>query len=121
MQIPVYQIHNVLKVYTRQLIRRSIPESQDNTDSANRSGMSPEGRREGLIDRITNNIIHKVTRIDARDQPQNPVTLISTSDPPSSEGWKERQFAYNVIDENNEKKKHTLSLEDSGFLIRPFE
>jgi hypothetical protein len=117
MQIPVYQIHNVLKVHTRQLIRSKIPKSRD---TANRSGMPSEGRREGLIDRITNDIIHKITQIDDRNQSQTPVTLTSTpgKHPPSFEGWKKSQFTYNVIDENNEKKKRALSLENSVFFDR---
>ena len=61
MQIPSYQIQNVLKVYSRQLSQGKIP-GRNNIANANKISadsvtISPEGKRQAIIDKVASNIV----------------------------------------------------------------
>ena len=127
MNISNYQMHNVLKVYTRQLSRnrtseyRGLKTSKPASDSIS---ISAEAKREAINDRITNEIVDRITRKgpqtdidrDIVDQLTNEIDGQGAFD--QSNG---SDFVYNVIDADREKEKTRLSVEDSDFLVKRLE
>jgi hypothetical protein len=114
MQVSAYQIHNVLKDYSRQLILSRISERNS---SSSRSGIS-DSKRQVVIEKISKSIILKLARIDSDEdhgsgspEPQRKTT----------EDHKEILFFYNVIDPDNQKKTCSLSVEHPVFLMKKFD
>ena len=65
MQIPSYQIQNVLKVYSRQLsqgkiLSRSNKFGSDIKTSADSVTISSEGKRQAIIDKVAANIVDRI-------------------------------------------------------------
>ncbi|MFH2090850.1 MAG: DVU0524 family FlgM-associated protein [Pseudomonadota bacterium] len=124
MQIPSYQIQNVLKVYSRQLSQGKILSrnkfgSADKI-SADSVSISSEGKRKAIIDKVAANIVDRIIT----EGPKEKTEEIITSQIEQELGKKinfnkdKNQFTYTVIDENNEKVTHTLSVEDSKFVVK---
>ena len=78
MQIPSYQIQNVLKVYARQL-------SQERTLSKNRSASankisadsvtnSTEGKRQAIVDKVTRNIVERIITEGPKENTEEKIT-----------------------------------------------
>jgi len=124
MQIPSYQIQNVLKVYARQL-------SQERTLSKNRSASankisadsvtnSTEGKRQAIVDKVTLNIVERIIIEGPKENTEEKITSrIEKKLGKNINFTKEKnQFTYTKIDENNKKTTHTLSVEDSKFIVQ---
>ena len=64
MQIPSYQIQNVLKIYSRQLSQGKILSKNKfanaNQISANSVTKPPEGKRQAIIDKVALNIVNRI-------------------------------------------------------------
>ncbi len=117
MQVSDYQIHNVLKDYSRQLIRRRT--SEQNSSAVSRGGIS-DAKRQAVIEKISESIVRKLSRIDSEEEhsfssPEPQRKIAETED------HKEILFFYNVIDKNNQKKTCSLSVEDPVFLMKKFD
>ena len=124
MQIPSYQIQNVLKVYSRQLSQGKMlnrnkfgaPEKI----SADSVTISSEGKRQTIIDKVATSIVDKIITEGPKEKNEE----IITSQIEKELGKKinftknKNQFTYTVIDENNQKITHTLSVEDSKFIVK---
>jgi hypothetical protein len=115
MQVSAYQIHNVLKDYSRQLILRRI--SEQNGNAVSRSGIS-DAKRQAVIEKISESIILKLARIDSDEEHSS-----GSPEPQrkTAEDHKESLFFYNVIDPDNQKKTCSLSVEDPVFLMKKFD
>jgi len=115
MQVSDYQIHNVLKDYSRQLILRRI--SEQNGSAVSRSGIS-DAKRQAVIEKISESIILKLARIDSDGEHSS-----GSPEPQrkTAEDHKESLFFYNVIDPDNQKKTCSLSVEDPVFLMKKFD
>ncbi len=124
MQIPSYQIQNVLKVYSRQL-------SQGKIISRNRFGgmdkasadsvtLSSEGKRQAIIDKVAANIVERIITEGPREEKDEQITSQIEKEIGKKINFsKDRnQFTYTVIDENNRKTTHSLSVEDSKLIMR---
>jgi hypothetical protein len=127
MNIPSYQIQNVLKVYTRQLSQNHGLYRQEEfrkTYSADQINLSAEGKRRAVIEKVATGIVDRITRFGPQDdidyeivdQLQNEIGKDIDFDLP-----KESQFIFNVIDRHNEKKTHNLLVEDGKYLIKRLE
>ena len=124
MQIPSYQIQNVLKVYSRQLSQGKILSrnkfGNTNSVSADSVSISSEGKRKAIIDKVAANIVDRIITEGPKEKSEE----IITSQIEKELGKKinfskdKNQFTYTVIDENNEKATHTLSVEDSKFVVK---
>jgi len=124
MQIPSYQIQNVLKVYSRQLSQGKIL-SRNKFGAANKPStdsvtISSEGKRKAIIDKVAANIVDRIITEGPKEKNEEKIT-----DQIEKEFGKKinfardkNQFTYTVIDENNEKITHTLSVEDSKFIVK---
>jgi len=124
MQIPSYQIQNVLKVYSRQL-SQGITLSKNRSASANKISadsvtISTEGKRQAIVDKVALNIVERIITEGPKENTEEKITnrikkevgknIIFTKE--------KNQFTYTKIDKNNQKTIHTLSGEDSKFIIQ---
>ena len=129
MYIPSYQIHNVLKVYSRQVSQSRIIERQKDLNtktSADKIDISTEGKRKMIVDKVAADIVDRITRFG----PQDPVEIGIVNQlqnelrtPVSSEEEKEldQEFVFNVIDDENKKTTNSLSLEGTHFITKRLE
>ena len=124
MQIPSYQIQNVLKVYSRQLSQGKILSrnkfSQANKISADNVTLSSEGKRKAIIDKVAANIVDKIITEGPKEKSEERITSQIEQELGKKINFskEKNQFTYTVIDENNEKVTHTLSVEDSNFIVK---
>ena len=124
MQIPSYQIQNVLKVYSRQLSQGKILSrnkfSQANKISADNVTLSSEGKRKAIIDKVAANIVDKIITEGPKEKSEEKITSQIEQELGKKINFskEKNQFTYTVIDENNEKVTHTLSVEDSNFIVK---
>ena len=124
MQIPSYQIQNVLKVYSRQLSQGKIPGknkfANGNKISADSVTISSEGKRQAIIDKVASNIVDRIITEGPKEKTQEKITsqLEKELDKNINFTKEKNQFTYTKIDENNQKIIHTLSVEDSKSIVR---
>jgi hypothetical protein len=124
MQIPSYQIQNVLKVYSRQLSQGKILSrnkfSGANKPSADSVTISSEGKRKAIIDKVAANIVDRIITEGPREKNEEKITSQIEKELGKKINFAKdkNQFTYTVIDENNEKVTHTLSVEDSKFIVK---
>lgn len=124
MQIPSYQIQNVLKVYSRQLSQGKILNrnkfANDGKPSADSVSISSEGKRKAIIDKVAANIVDKIITEGPKEKTESQITdqiekelgkkIIFSKD--------KNQFTYTSIDKDNNKVTKTLSVEDSKFVLK---
>ncbi|NWH05764.1 DVU0524 family FlgM-associated protein [Desulfobacter latus] len=124
MQIPSYQIQNVLKVYSRQFSQGKLLDknkfSDANKVSADSVSISSEGKRQAIIDKVASNIVDKIIN----EGPNEEKDTTRITDQIQKELGKKidftkgkNQFTYTSVDENNNKVVQNLSVEDSKFIV----
>jgi methionyl-tRNA formyltransferase len=124
MQIPSYQIQNVLKVYSRQLSQGKIlsrnKSGMANKVSADSVTISSEGKRQAIINKVAASIVDKIINEGPKEQNEEQIASQIEKETGKKINFSENknQFTYTVIDENNEKAIHTLSVEDSKFIVK---
>ncbi len=127
MFVPSYQMHNVLNVYSKQL-RQNITSGQKKALSeklpADKVSLTPEAKRQATIEKVSKDILDKITRLGTRNgadhQPAEQAKP-GVEKEIAADGENETTFVFNVIDTINEKRRSTLSVEDSKFLIKRLE
>ncbi len=122
MQIPSYQIQNVLKVYSRQLSQGKILKNKfanANKISADSVDISSEGKRKSIIDKVASNIVEKIITEGPKQQSDEKITIQIEKELGKKINFtkEKNQFTYIEIDEKNQKTTHTLSAEDSKFIV----
>lgn len=125
MQIPSYQIQNVLKVYSKQLSQGKIlarnKMAGHNPATAENVTISAEGKRTAIIEKVAQNIVDRITTVGPKeDMDQNIASQIEKELGRKIDFTqkKEEKFSFTTIDENNTKITKTLSVEDSQFVIQ---
>ena len=116
MQIPSYQIHNVLNVYIKQIIQAKMSRQKKTFRAESyidKINITAEGKRQSIVNKVASNIIDRITRSDL------PKDKLEKSSEFNQE--REYRFVFNMIDNNNEKTTKSLSMEEAGFLTRKFE
>jgi len=127
MFVPSYQMHNVLNVYSKQL--------RDNMTSGNRKNLSkklpadqisltPEGKRQATLEKVSRDILEKITRFGTQngaDQQPTERATEGVEKETAADDTEESTFVFNVIDTINQKRRNTLSVQDSSFLIKRLE
>ena len=124
MHIPSYKIHNVLKVYSKQISEERLTENGSDGGGPDESGVTAArpngGKRDSIIDRVTRDIINKISHFGSSSRPEKGITQILENDPdrrdPAAQ-TNETRFTFTAIDTRGEKSSRTLSLEDSDFVI----
>ena len=127
MFVPSYQMHNVLNVYSKQL-RHNMASGNKKALSeklpADKVSLTPEAKRQATIEKVSKDILEKITRLGSRGGvDQEPVEQAKKGAEMeiAADDGKETTFVFNVIDTINQKRRNTLSVEDSGFLIKRLE
>ena len=124
MQIPSYQIQNVLKVYSRQLSQGKMLSRNkfgtDNKVSADSVSISSEGKRQAIIEKVASNIVDKIITEGPKEKNEEQITdQIEKELGKKINFTKDKtQFTYTTIDDNNNKTTQTLSVEDSQFVVK---
>ena len=124
MQIPSYQIQNVLKVYSRQLSQGKILARNKfgtaNKVSADSVTISSEGKRQAIIDKVAANIVDRIITEGPREENEAHITDQIEKELGKKIDFSKgkNQFTYNTVDENNNKVTRTLSVEDSKFVVK---
>ena len=127
MNVPSYQMHNVLNVYSKQLKQNvsSGPQTPAKRTPSCRRNLTPEGKLKATIDKVSTDILKKITRIDALAETRRAMAAdrekISPEDSAPAAEKQDSTFVFNAIDSINQKKTNTLSIDDSDFLIRKLE
>jgi hypothetical protein len=127
MFVPSYQMHNVLNVYSQQLRHSLTSASKKKSPEklpADQVSLTPEGKRQATIEKVSKDILEKITRFDGRNgADQRPTERAKEGMEKESTAGDEQDttFVFNVIDTVNQKTKNTLSVEDSSFLIKRLE
>ena len=127
MHVPSYQMHNVLNVYSRQL--KQNVSSGGNTNPiegtpTDRVNLTPEGKRQATIEKVSRDILNKITRFGSLAETRQRITENDEKNSPKeflADEKHETTFVFNAIDSVNQKITNTLSVEDSGFLIQKLE
>ena len=125
MQIPSYQIQNVLKAFSKQLTqgRRSVDVNKEPHDiqSAHPLNISAEGKKATIIDKVASGIVEKIKTFGSPDSIEKELEIpMKQADRKIRSPFTTKRrdkFIFNVIDENNNKSKRMLSVEGSTFII----
>jgi len=126
MNVPSYQMHNVLNVYSKQLKQNVSSARQTNAKRmlSGRRDLTSEGKLKATIDKVSRDILKKITGIESLAETRQAMTSdrerVSPDSIPAAEK-QETTFVFNAIDSINQKKTNTLSIDDSDFLIRKFD
>ena len=124
MQVPSYQMHNVLNCYCRRLSQNRDDGKQKmslNKSAVDQISLSEEGKRQATMDRVSKDIYNKITNLDSIDtlKRQNGNPAQPEADTGGDVETEEAsQFKFNVIDKINGKMANTLPVEDSQVLIK---
>ena len=79
MQIPSYQIQNVLKIYSKQLsqgkmLSRNSKFGIANTVSGDSVSISSEGKRKAIIDKVAANIVDRIITEGPKEENEAQIT-----------------------------------------------
>jgi hypothetical protein len=121
MHIPSYQIHNVLKVYSRRLCQSEHLEHQDEfgvQSLINRINVSSKGKRETIIEKVATDIVERITRFGSLENGILEIAKQNQNEGKThfkSKNQAKGEFVFNTIDQSNKKAPRKLSAEDSVF------
>ncbi|MCP3940342.1 MAG: hypothetical protein GY710_02535 [Desulfobacteraceae bacterium] len=124
MQIPSYQIKNVLKVYSRQLSQGKMLSRNKfgtaNNVSADSVNISSAGKRQAIIEKVAANIVDKIITEGPKEKNEEQITDQIEKELGKKINFTKgkNQFTYTTIDGHNNKTTHTLSIEDSQFIVK---
>ena len=123
MQIPSYQIQNVLKVYSRQLSQGKILSRNKFNNAHNISAdnvtLSSEGKRKAIIDKVAENIVQKIITEGPKEKNEEQIASQIEKELGKKLNFDraKNQFTYTAVDSHNNRVNHTLSVEDSTFVV----
>jgi hypothetical protein len=127
MNVPSYQMHNVLNVYSKQLKQTVSSRRDDNTAERkliDQVNLSAGSKRQATIEKVSRDILNKITRFGSAAETSRATVedagMSKQNESPANEEH-ETKFVFNAIDSINQKTRNMLSVEDSGFLIRKLE
>jgi hypothetical protein len=131
MHIHSYQIHNVLNVYRQQLSRgtaRNVSGRPDsNKTDQDRVDISDHGQRQTLFEKISSEIVQRITQfgpdteIEAAISGQLARAKGPVRDEVDAAGGQGPAFSYTLIDKNNRKTTHNLSVRQLNFSTNNLE
>jgi hypothetical protein len=127
MFVPSYQMHNVLSVYSKQLRHNMTSANKKNLSEklpVDQVSLTPEGKRRMTIEKVSKDILEKISRLGTQnrvDQQPSDRAKEEVQKETATDDAKESTFVYNVIDTINQKRRNTVSVENSSFLIKRFE
>lgn len=127
MYVPSYQMHNVLNVYSKQLRQNMVSEGKGKMPQkpqSDRVNLSPEGKRQATIEKVSKDILDKISRYGSLNETRPRTTEYASIKPDNGaipHITENKTFVFNAIDSINQKSTNTLSVDDSSFLIQRLE
>ena len=127
MEIPIYQIHKVMKVYTRQLSQSKMLEKQKKQGdkfSMDKISISIEGKRQAIIEKVANDVVERITNFGPKDEFDQEIVEKLEQEIGGKVKFKQNKastFVFNVIDEENKKTTNTVSVKNSNCLLNRLE
>ncbi|UCF95187.1 MAG: hypothetical protein JSW39_13885 [Desulfobacterales bacterium] len=127
MYISNYQMQNVLNVYSKHLSQNRIAKKENlvfNRPPADQFTLSIKSKRQQAMEKVAKDIFNKIGHLVSQEGASQKSAKLSPSEtqrPLGSEKPGETEFVFNVIDDIDHKTTTSLSLEDSSFLIKPFD
>ena len=118
MDVPTYQIHNVMKIFTSRLIQEG--RGRDTHSTRRQAETIAEAKRRAIATRVTAEIFNHLNQSGIASNRGVALGLPeeSQADPPRN---KATEFTYRVIDAANNERTASLSVEDPSFLIGRIE
>ena len=127
MEIPTYQIHKVMKVYTRQLSQSKMLEKQKaaaGKSSMDKINISAEGKRQAIIEKVANDVVERITSFGPKDEFDQEIVDRLEQEIGGKVDFKKSKastFEFNVIDGDNNKTTNTVSVKNSDYLLNRLE
>jgi hypothetical protein len=124
MQVTSYQMHNVLECYRKKLSRTPGNEKSANFPSKKMVGdlaLSPETSRMATMDKISQQVLDKVTDVVAFSNSPDPSRNETQGNTGGGESVGEpatEEFKYHVMDSINHKRTARLPMGDPAALAR---
>lgn len=120
MDIPGYQIHNILRDYANQL-RKRMDSNRNDSETAFRSvhRISAPEKRRLVQERVTAEIVERIVHLDLEESRSASAFAgagFKEEKPPANQ-----EFVYHVLTPSRLKQECRLTLERSEDLIRRFE
>ncbi len=88
--------------------------------SEDRVNLTPEVKRQATIEKVSRDILNKISSYGSHPNSRKGISeqadVISKASSPAAEVEKQT-FVFNAIDKINNKRRNTLSVDDSSFLI----
>jgi len=87
--------------------------------SADSVTISSEGKRQAIIDKVATNIVDRIITEGPIEKNEAKITdqIEKELGKKINFAKNKKQFTYTVVDEDNQKTTHTLSVEDSKFIV----
>ena len=124
MQVSSYQMHNVLECFSRKLSRMRKNEKPADglpTKIADEQALSQESSRQATMEKISRQVMDKVTDVVALSLSQEkapPESRENDGESAAAPDPAETEFTFNVIDAINRKRTSRLAMGDPASLIR---
>jgi hypothetical protein len=125
MHIHSYQIHNVLNVYRQRLSRGTAREKPDTPERSKAAqdmiDISDHGQRQSLFEMISSEIVQRITQVSPDTETetafsgQSAGTTGPERDTVAPSRRKNQVFSYTLIDHNNQKTTHNLSIRQLNY------
>jgi len=102
------------------ILSRSNKFGADIKASADSVTISSEGKRQAIIDKVAANIVDRIITEGPKEKTEEKITTQIEEELGKKINFAKdkNQFTYTVIDEDNQKITHTLSVEDSKFIVK---
>jgi len=126
-EIPTYQIHKVMKVYTRQLSQSKMLEKQKalaGKSSMDKINISVEGKRQAIIEKVASDVVERITSFGPKDEFDQEIVDKLEQEIGGKVEFKQNKsstFVFNVIDSENNKTTNTVSVKNSDYLLNRLE
>lgn len=121
MLIQSYQIHNVLKVYRRQLSQAKPNQVGNSGSPQTRSDMvqiSVEGKSQSIMEKVADNVLKKITNVEpGSDFSQEMAEQLGSDEAYASVVGKDNRFVFNTIEGDNQKETRSIAVDDSQVLM----
>lgn len=118
MQIPAYQIHNVLKAYSKQVSQNKLNakahSSGMNNTPVDKISISAEGKKQGVIDKVAADIVQKITKNGTTEKIEKDLVDKLEQELGQKISFpekNEKDFSYYEID-GSSKTRNTFSLKE---------
>ena len=126
MQIPSHQVHNILKVYGKQLSQGRILErnkSLNTLGTTDKINLSAIGKRQAIIDKVAADIVDRISQSGPQDKVDQEIVnkLEDELGQPIEFKGKNSAFVFNVINQDNEKTTSKFEADDPKYLMRRLE